>query len=85
MSENYPQLQASQAFRDLIVNLEGTENRISVSRNNYSKAVESYNVKRSKFPTSIVAGMFGFDARPYYAAEAGSDKAPKVDFGKPEN
>ncbi len=81
VSEQYPQLQAVQAFRDLQVQLEGTENRISVARKDFSKAAQEYNVKIGKFPTNIVAGIFGFDKRAYFEAETGTDKSPTVDFG----
>lgn len=78
--ESYPNLQANQAFRDLRVELEGTENRISVERKNFIDAVQQYNTMRRSFPRNITASLFGFEARPTFKASEGSDKAPKVDF-----
>lgn len=83
VSENYPQLRATDNFKDLQVQLEGTENRITVARNDFNDTAKSYNTKVKSFPTNIFAGLFGFKERPYFAAEAGADKAPKVDFGVP--
>ncbi|MDO5343303.1 MAG: LemA family protein [Candidatus Saccharibacteria bacterium] len=83
VSENYPQLKATDNFKDLQVQLEGTENRITVARNDFNDMAKSYNTKVKSFPTNIFAGLFGFKERPYFAAEAGADKAPKVDFGAP--
>ena len=80
VSENYPQLQATQAFRDLQVQLEGTENRIAVARNDYNDAARPYNTRLQTFPTNIIAGMFGFQQKPYFEADKGSEKAPTVDF-----
>ena len=79
--EAYPTLTATQNFKDLQAQLEGTENRIAVSRQDFSKSAKDYNVLRGKFPTNIIAGIFGFKERAYFEAEAGSDKAPAVDFG----
>ncbi|QXV66421.1 LemA family protein [Mucilaginibacter achroorhodeus] len=79
-SENYPNLKANEAFRNLQVQLEGTENRISVARRDFNDAVQAYNSKVRAFPTNIMAGIFGFPAKGYFQAEAGSDKAPKVQF-----
>lgn len=78
--ENYPELKSNQNFKDLTVALEGTENRIAVKRQDYNKAVDSYNTKIRRFPTSIVAGVFGFDEKPYYKASEGAKEVPKVDF-----
>lgn len=80
VTENYPQLQATQAFRDLQVQLEGTENRITVARNDYNDAARPYNTRLQTFPTNIVAGLFGFEQKPYFEADEGSDRAPTVDF-----
>lgn len=80
--ESYPQLTATQAFRDLQVQLEGTENRIQVSRSDYNNVLKGYNTKVQKFPKSILAGMFGFDQRPYFDAVDGADTAPKVEFNQ---
>lgn len=85
VSEQYPQLQAVQAFRDLQVQLEGTENRISVSRKDYGTAVNDFNTKRNRFPTVILASLFGFDERPYFQADDSAQSAPKVDFTNPTN
>jgi len=68
--ESYPYLQSIEAVRDLIVELEGTENRISVERMRYNEAVRYYNAKIRKFPTVMIANMFGFDERSYYESDA---------------
>lgn len=83
VAENYPQLKADGAFRDLQAQLEGTENRITVARNRYIKAVEAYNVSVRSFPNNLTAKMFGYEAKPVFtvADEAAVAKAPKVDFG----
>jgi LemA protein len=78
--ENYPELKSNQNFRDLTVALEGTENRIAVKRQDYNKTVDEYNTKIRRFPTSIVAGVFGFEQREYYRASEGAKEVPKVDF-----
>jgi LemA protein len=78
--ENYPDLKANQNFRDLQAQLEGTENRIKVARNDFNSAVESYNVKVRSFPMNLFAGMFGFKAKPGFQADPGSEKAPDVKF-----
>src|SRR5688572_11248954 len=82
VAEQYPTLQATQNFRDLQVQLEGTENRIKVSRNDFNSSVQSYNSTRRRFPNNIFAGMFGFGPRQPFAADPGSENAPKVDFSK---
>ena len=79
--ERYPELRATEAFRDLQSQLEGTENRINVARRDYNESVRVYNTKVRRFPTAIFAGMFGFDRRTPFEAEAGADQAPTVDFG----
>jgi LemA protein len=81
VSENYPQLKATDAFRDLQSQLEGTENRIAVARNDYNTAAKTYNTSVQSFPRNLIAGMFGFEKQPYFEADKGADKAPKVDFG----
>lgn len=78
--EAYPQLQATQAFRDLMTQLEGTENRISTERRDYNEAVRTYNLAVKRFPGAILAGVFGFDAEPGFEATEGSETAPSVDF-----
>lgn len=81
VAENYPQLRATEAFRDLQVQLEGTENRINVARRDYNGAVQSFNTGVRRFPANIVAGLFGFDRRTPFEADAGAETAPEVDFG----
>ena len=80
VSERYPDLKATAAFRDLQAQLEGTENRISVERGRFNEAVQAYNTAIKRFPAVIFAGMFGHAARPYFTATAGSDKPPTVQF-----
>ena len=82
VSESYPQLTATAAFRDLQVQLEGTENRITVARQDYNLVLGDYNARINRFPTNITAGLFGFDEFPYFVADRGSEDAPKVDFGQ---
>lgn len=78
--ENYPDLKANENFRDLQVQLEGTENRIAVARRDYNTAAMSYNTKIKRFPTVIFAGMLGFDEAPYFEADESAKKAPEVKF-----
>lgn len=78
--ERYPELKATQNFSELQQQLEGTENRISVERHKYNEVVNEYNSTRKRFPTNIVAGMFGFEEMPYYKADAGAEVAPTVTF-----
>ena len=80
VSEAYPNLRANDAFRNLQTQLEGTENRIKVARNDYNNTVATYNVTVRTFPTNIFAGMMGFKAKPGFAADQGADKAPEVKF-----
>jgi LemA protein len=81
VSENYPDLKANAAFRDLQVQLEGTENRIAVERRRYNEAVAQYNVKTRSFPTVFVAKVFGFRPKePFHATAANADKPPEVKF-----
>lgn len=80
IQENYPDLKANENFSELQAQLEGTENRINESRNLYNAAVQTYNVSVRRFPASIVASMFGFDKKTQFEAEAGTEKAPKVEF-----
>ena len=80
ISENYPQLKANENFRDLQVQLEGTENRIKKARDDFNDSVTTYNKKIRKFPASFFASVFGFDRRAVFEAEAGSDVAPTVEF-----
>ena len=85
VSERYPDLKASANFRDLQAQLEGTENRISVERGRFNETVQAYNTAIKSFPAVFYAGMLGFKERPYFAAVAGADKPPTVqfDFNKP--
>lgn len=78
--ERYPDIKSTQAYRDLIVELEGSENRIKVERDNFNAAVKNYNVVVRRFPSSIVAGIAGFDKKEAFTADEGSDQAPVVDF-----
>lgn len=80
VAEKYPDLKASQGFRDLQVQLEGTENRITVERQRFNEAVQRYNTRTQRFPTVLLARAFNFQPKPYFAADAGSEKAPKVNF-----
>lgn len=82
VSENYPQLRATESFRDLQTQLEGTENRIAVARSDYNAVLSGYNSRIQTFPTNITAGLFGFDQFPYFEADEGAEDAPTVDFGE---
>ena len=78
--ENYPDLKTTAAFQGFQAQIEGTENRINVARQDYNAAVQSYNLKVKTFPNNIFAGMFGYHEKPFYKADAGSEKAPDVNF-----
>jgi len=78
--ERYPDLKATANFRDLQTQLEGTENRIAVERRTFNEAVMAYNTRVKTFPNVMLAGMFGFQPRPYFTAKAGSDTPPAVQF-----
>ena len=78
--EQYPNLRANDAFRNLQVQLEGTENRISVERNKFNEMAKEYDVAIRRFPKNILAGIFNFNNIPYFAAEKGAEKAPSVKF-----
>ena len=80
--ERYPDLKATQNFRDLQAQLEGTENRIAVERKRFNEAAQAFNTKRDSFPTVLVAGFFGtrFNEKPYFRAQEGAEAAPKVKF-----
>ena len=78
--EKYPELKATQNFRDLQVELEGTENRISVERRKFNDVARTFNTYIKRFPQNFLAGMFGFQAKPYFEATEGSEKAPVVQF-----
>lgn len=78
--ENYPDIKTTKAFQDFQTQIEGTENRINVARQDYNKAVESYNLLVKRFPNNLMAGLFGFGAKAYYKADPGSQNAPDVNF-----
>jgi LemA protein len=80
ITENYPTLQSSQAYRDLIVTLEGTENRISVERKKYNDLVQIFDTNIKTFPSSVIASLFGVNAREYFNAPAEAETVPKVNF-----
>ena len=80
ITEAYPDLKANQNFMELQAQLEGTENRISVERRNFNEVAREYNTSIRTFPKTIIAGMCGFDKRPYFEAEEGANKAPEVKF-----
>ena len=80
--ENYPQLNSVGTVKDLMTQLEGTENRISVARQRYNEAVQPYNNSVQMFPGAVIAGMFGFKVQPFYQGQVGSENAPKVDLTK---
>mgnify|MGYP006323120019 FL=1 len=78
--EKYPELKANQNFLELQAQLEGTENRITVARNDFNAVVKDYNQEVRTFPTNIFAGIFGFAQKGYFTASAGSENAPAVQF-----
>ena len=78
--ENYPDLKATQNFRDLQAQLEGTENRIKVARNDFNDAVQLYNSTIRRFPNALFAGIFHFQTKGYFQSDAGAEKAPEVKF-----
>jgi LemA protein len=80
VAENYPQLRATESFKELQSQLEGTENRINEERRKFNEVAQVYNTSRQKFPRVILANLFGFKERPYFQADKGSEKAPSVKF-----
>ena len=78
--ERYPELKANANFQELQAQLEGTENRIAVERRKFNETAQAYNTKVQQLPTVLYAGLLGFTARPYFAARAGADVAPEVNF-----
>lgn len=80
VSERYPDLKANRNFMELQAQLEGTENRIAVARKDFNEVARNYNVSVRRFPNNLVAGMFGFETKPYFDAAAGSETAPVVNF-----
>ena len=81
VAEAYPDLKANENFKDLQQQLESTENRINIARNDFNEEARAYNTNRRTFPTNIIASIFNFGEKPYFQAQEGADKAPKVDFG----
>ncbi|MFQ5447750.1 MAG: LemA family protein [Saprospiraceae bacterium] len=80
VTENYPELRATQSFQELQAQLEGTENRIKVERDKFNNAVAGYNASVRKFPANVWAGLFGFDRKAAFEAQEGAQNAPKVEF-----
>lgn len=80
VAEAYPDLKTTKAFQDFQAQIEGTENRINVARQDYNKAVQTYNLRVRTFPNNIFAGFFGFKSKEFYKADAGTEKAPEVNF-----
>lgn len=80
ITENYPDLKANENFMALQSQLEGTENRITVERQKFNESARNYNTVIRQFPKNILAGMFGFEKKPYFEAVAGAEQAPKVEF-----
>ena len=80
VTENYPNLKSNEAFHDVMSELEGTENRIAVARRDFNAAVQDYNTTIKTFPENLTAKMFGFQAKGYFTASAGAEKAPDVKF-----
>ena len=80
VTENYPELKANENFKELQAQLEGTENRISVERRKFNETAREYNTNIRRFPKNIVASMFGFEKRPYFEAQEGTEQAPEVKF-----
>ncbi|MBY0426764.1 MAG: LemA family protein [Cytophagales bacterium] len=78
--EQYPQLQSIAGFTDLRAQLEGTENRITVERKKFNEVVQTYNTSIRRFPSNMLAGMFGFEKKGYFEAAQGAEKAPEVKF-----
>jgi LemA protein len=78
--ERYPELRSVQGFQDLMVQLEGTENRIAVERRRFNEVAQAYNTRVRRFPTNLFASMFGFEPRPYFQSVPGAETAPRVDF-----
>jgi LemA protein len=82
--ERYPELKATQNFSELQAQLEGTENRIAVERRTFNEVAQNYNAYLRSFPAAMFAGMFGFQKKAYFQAQAGAENAPKVDFANPK-
>ena len=80
VAESYPDLKTTSAFRDFQTQIEGTENRINVARQDYNKAIEDYNLRVKRFPGVILARLFAYNEKPYYKADEGTEKAPEIKF-----
>jgi LemA protein len=80
VAESYPDLKTTKQFEGFQTQIEGTENRINTARQDYNKAIESYNLKVKRFPSNILAGIFGYGSKPYYKADEGTEKAPNIEF-----
>ena len=80
VAEAYPDIKSTKAFQDFQAQIEGTENRINVARQDFNAAVQTYNMKVKTFPNNIFAGMFGYHEKPFYKSDPGSEKAPDVNF-----
>jgi LemA protein len=78
--ENYPDIKTTKSFQDFQTQIEGTENRINVARQDYNKSVEDYNLTVKRFPKNLIAGIAGFKEKAYYKSDPGSEKAPDVNF-----
>src|SRR6266516_6513626 len=78
--ENYPDIKTTKAFQDFQAQIEGTENRINVARQDYNASVNDYNLKVKRFPNNLLAGIFGFHEKGYYKADAGTEKNPDINF-----
>ena len=78
--EAYPNIKSTDAYRDLMSQLEGTENRIQVARSDFNNTARPYNTRIQTFPTNVIANLFGFSQRAYFESQEGADKAPTVDF-----
>lgn len=78
--ENYPDIKTTKSFQDFQAQIEGTENRINVARQDYNKSVEGYNLKVKSFPNNLIAGIGGFKEKAFYKSDPGSEKAPDVNF-----
>ena len=80
VAESYPDLKANENFKELQAQLEGTENRIATERKKYNEVVKAYNTYIRKFPQSLFANVLGFDKKPYFESDEGTEKAPTVEF-----
>ncbi|MCR4311511.1 MAG: LemA family protein [Candidatus Taylorbacteria bacterium] len=78
--ENYPELKSSENVTTLMAQLEGTENRVSIERKRFNDAVQTYNLRTKRFPSSVVASLFGFNERTYFEAAPGAENTPQVQF-----